>query len=75
MGLCEMDNLINEQVVKRLDHKNLHTNVEDLLGIVTTGENLTKYIWDKLDNRFSPAKLHKVKLFETERNYFEYKGG
>lgn len=73
--LVEMDKIINEQIIMKLDHKNLHANVEELKGMVTTGENLTRYIWDKIDNQFLPAKLHKIKLFETDRNYFEYKGG
>lgn len=72
--ILEMDNSINEKIIKKFDHQNIN-KVEDLKNTVVTGENLTKYIWDQIESTFEPAKLHKIKLFETDRNYFEYYGG
>lgn len=73
--ILKMDDIINNRVISLLDHKNLSSNVELLAGKITTGENLSKFIWDRLQDNFTPAKLHKIKLYETDRNYFEYLGG
>lgn len=72
--LLTMDGIVDELILKQMDHKNLSENVENLKGFLTTGENLTKYIWDKLVGKFEPARLHKIRLYETDRNYFEYRG-
>jgi 6-pyruvoyltetrahydropterin/6-carboxytetrahydropterin synthase len=43
-------------------------------GIIPTSENITVAIWKQLENKIPGGKLHSVKLYETENNYFEYKG-
>jgi 6-pyruvoyltetrahydropterin/6-carboxytetrahydropterin synthase len=43
-------------------------------GIITTSENISIAIWDQLAERIPGGKLYSVKLYETENNYFEYKG-
>ncbi|MEW5818782.1 MAG: 6-carboxytetrahydropterin synthase [Cyanobacteriota bacterium] len=75
INIINMDRIINEQIINLLDHKNLNTDVDDLKNTITTGENLVRFIWDKLYGLFYPAELHRLKLFETDRNYFEYYGG
>lgn len=70
----DMDQTVNDLIINRLDHKNLNKDVEDLTNTITTGESLIIYMWQHLDGQFAPASLYKLKLFETDRNYFEYKG-
>ena len=69
-----MDKIINELILSKVDHQNLNESLEDLKDIVITGENLTQYMWELLKNNLKPAELHKIKLYETENNYFEFYG-
>jgi 6-pyruvoyltetrahydropterin/6-carboxytetrahydropterin synthase len=43
-------------------------------GILPSGENIAIAIWQQLVNKIPSGKLYSVKLYETENNYFEYKG-
>ena len=43
-------------------------------GIIPTAENIAAAIWRQLVNKIPAGKLYSVKLYETENNYFEYRG-
>ena len=66
--------IINEVIIKKVDHKNLNVETDFMKGIIPTSENITIAIWKQLENKMPSGKLYSVKLFETENNYFEYKG-
>ena len=74
-----LDALVDEEVLKPYDHRHLNYDVPEFRDLNPTSENLTRVIWDKLARRLaeSPlgdARLHKVAVRETARNYFEYYG-
>lgn len=78
VDLKKLSRLIREQVVEKLDHKNLNLDVDFMQGRLASCENLVKGIWDIL-NREIPkitacGTLHAVRLYETPRNYVEYVG-
>jgi len=52
------------------------TRTEDRISADNVlAENLTRAIWDHLQNSVpAPARLFRVVVRETERNYFEYYG-
>ncbi|MHB8339363.1 MAG: 6-pyruvoyl trahydropterin synthase family protein [Ignavibacteriaceae bacterium] len=66
--------LINQNVLDKVDHKNLNLETDFLKGVIPTAENITIGIWNELVNKITTGKLYSVKLYETENNYFEYKG-
>lgn len=70
VDLDALDEAINEIVVDRYDHKNLNEDLDEFKGRTTTSENVVQAIWDSLDGRI-PAKLEKVRLYETARSVFE----
>jgi len=72
--LGEVRRLVEEAVLSRLDHKNLNLDVPDLHGVNPTTENLVVAIWNMLEGRL-PARLVRLVLWETPRNYAEYTGG
>jgi 6-pyruvoyltetrahydropterin/6-carboxytetrahydropterin synthase len=72
--VLDMDNAVKEIIIDKFDHHHLN-EIKELEGIITTGENLSRFIWQQLAGKFKPAELHRIKLYETERNYFEYFGG
>jgi 6-pyruvoyltetrahydropterin/6-carboxytetrahydropterin synthase len=66
--------IINDHILKKVDHKNLNVDVDFLQGIIPTSENIAVGIWNQLVDKLPAGKLYAVKLYETENNYVEYKG-
>ncbi|WP_018613659.1 6-pyruvoyl trahydropterin synthase family protein [Segetibacter koreensis] len=70
-----LSKLIQEKVIKRLDHKNLNMDVDFLQGKMCSTEVLAMEIWKQLDGNLpAHVQLHCVKLYETPRIYVEYFG-
>jgi 6-pyruvoyltetrahydropterin/6-carboxytetrahydropterin synthase len=68
----ELDTLVSEQVLARLDHRNLNCDVLELERRVPTTENLASAIEDMLMRSWKlPARLAKVRISETAKNTFE----
>lgn len=66
--------IINEEIINKVDHKHLNIDVEMFNGIITSLENIAAVFWKQLENKITGAKLHKIKIFETENNWVEYYG-
>jgi 6-pyruvoyltetrahydropterin/6-carboxytetrahydropterin synthase len=69
-NIQEIDDKVNDLVVERLDHKNLNIDIPEFKDRVVTSEVLVNEIFNSLENKL-PAKLSRVRLFETARSYFE----
>jgi 6-pyruvoyltetrahydropterin/6-carboxytetrahydropterin synthase len=74
LDIQKLKEIIKENVISKVDHKNLNLDTDFMNGIIPTSENITIAIWKQLENKIPGGKLYSVKLFETENNYFEYKG-
>jgi len=78
IDLKKLSRLIRDEVIEKLDHKNLNVDVDFMEGKMASCENLAMEIWKILEPRISPisktAKLHCITLYETPRNYVEYFG-
>lgn len=67
--------LINENVLEKVDHKNLNVDVDFLQGKMCSTENLAIGIWKELQPQLpAEVKLHCIKLYETPRIFVEYFG-
>ena len=78
VDLKKLSTLIRNEVIEKLDHKNLNLDVDFMQGKLPSCENLIVEIWRILESRL-PAigfrgKLHVIRLYETPRNYVEYFG-
>jgi 6-pyruvoyltetrahydropterin/6-carboxytetrahydropterin synthase len=73
-----LDGIVEREVLERFDHTHLNLDVANFKGKVPTTENLCLEIFnllrDKLDTAGQPARLEKVRLEETNSNFFEYMG-
>ncbi|MDQ2688405.1 MAG: 6-carboxytetrahydropterin synthase [Armatimonadota bacterium] len=74
-----LDRIVDEEVLKPFDHRHLNFDAPEFRDLNPTSENLTHVIWDKLARRLASepmdgARLYKVAVRETARNYFEYYG-
>ncbi|CAN5287501.1 6-carboxytetrahydropterin synthase [soil metagenome] len=65
---------VAEEVLRDVDHRNLNLDVEWLRETLPSTENLVVALWERLAPRL-PAKLVRLVLWETPRNYVEYTGG
>src|SRR4051794_15882603 len=71
IDLKVMKDVIEREVLDRMDHRHLNREVPPFDRVVPTAENLAKEIW----NRLAPflnngsARLKSVRLFETENLY------
>jgi 6-pyruvoyltetrahydropterin/6-carboxytetrahydropterin synthase len=75
VDLIALDKVLKKEVMDRFDHKNLNHDVADFAMLNPTSENLTLIIWKHLQDKIpAPARLHKVVVKETNRNFFEYCG-
>ncbi|MEX0843347.1 MAG: 6-carboxytetrahydropterin synthase [Gemmatimonadota bacterium] len=75
MDLKSLKTLVEELVVRDLDHRNLNREVPWLEGINPTTENLVVAIWNRLESRLpSGIELQVLTLWETPRNYVRYEG-
>jgi 6-pyruvoyltetrahydropterin/6-carboxytetrahydropterin synthase len=70
----KLGDIIKEYVIEKVDHKNLNIETDFLKGINPTAENITMAVWGQLADKIPSGKLYSVKLYETENNYFEYRG-
>jgi len=60
-----------------MDHRHLNFEVPPFDKVIPTTENLTLEIWRRLAPHFAegPARLHSVRLYETEDTFVDYYGG
>ncbi len=73
VNLATLDAIVKPSILLRFDHMNL--NLDPLFAHrVSTTENLCIAIYELLRPLFAPAKLHRVRMEETENNFFEYSG-
>ncbi len=74
--LRQVSKLIEEKILKRIDHRNLNLDVDFLKGKVPTSENVAIGIWNELeqDVRNLGGILHCIRLEQSENNIIEYYG-
>ncbi len=74
LDLGELKRILNRAVVDPCDHRNLNEEVPFLRGINPSTENLVIAFWNEIAPLITAGRLHRVRLFETPRNYAEYFG-
>jgi 6-pyruvoyltetrahydropterin/6-carboxytetrahydropterin synthase len=72
--LKALKKLVQEEIIDKVDHKNLNVDVDFLSGIIPTAENLAIKFWEVLEPKIQTGRLHEVKLYESERNFVVYRG-
>jgi 6-pyruvoyltetrahydropterin/6-carboxytetrahydropterin synthase len=76
IDLKELKSIIRTEVTDALDHKNINLDVNFMKGKMASTEVLAVAIFDQLKTHVEEqgAKLHAIKLYETENNFVEYFG-
>lgn len=74
LDLKLLKEIIRKNVIEKVDHKNLNLETDFMKDIIPSSENITVAIWNELVDKIPVGKLYSLKLYETENNYFEYRG-
>lgn len=74
LDLAELKRILHAAVVNKCDHRNLNTDVPFLRCVIPSTENLVIAFWHEIEPRLPAGKLHRVRLYETPRNFVEYCG-
>jgi 6-pyruvoyltetrahydropterin/6-carboxytetrahydropterin synthase len=71
-----LSKIVREQIISKIDHKNMNLEVDFMKGRLASTENLAIAIWEELEKPVGEigAFLHCVRVHETENNYVEYFG-
>tara|TARA_Y100000031_G_scaffold30264_1_gene33413 strand:+ start:348 stop:761 length:414 start_codon:yes stop_codon:yes gene_type:complete len=73
--LKELKKLTKQEIIDKVDHKNLNIDVDFLNDIIPTAENLAIRFWERLEPKITKGSLYEIKLYESKRNYVVYRGG
>ncbi len=71
INLKEMKAILQNEIVNKVDHKNLNLDVPFMKDIIPTTENLAAAIWNILDDKFGAEMLTRLVLWESENNKVE----
>jgi 6-pyruvoyltetrahydropterin/6-carboxytetrahydropterin synthase len=74
--LKDLKDVMSRQVIDPMDHRHLNHEIPPFDKVIPTTENLAIEIWRRLEPEFAggPARLHGVRLYETEDTFVEYFG-
>jgi 6-pyruvoyltetrahydropterin/6-carboxytetrahydropterin synthase len=76
LNLAVLDEIVQENILDRMDHTHLNLDVDTFRAVTPTTENICveffKLLSRELALRTSEVRLQKVRLEETTSNYFEY---
>ena len=75
MDLKKLKEIIHKNIIDKVDHKYLN-DTELFKDIVPTTENMAMVFWDQLIDKVTSenVRLYSIRLYETEKNYVEYRG-
>jgi 6-pyruvoyltetrahydropterin/6-carboxytetrahydropterin synthase len=71
INLKKLKKIVEDEIIHKVDHKNLNEDVDFMKGIIPTTENLGLKIFEVLDARLGSDLLSRVVIWETENNRVE----
>jgi 6-pyruvoyltetrahydropterin/6-carboxytetrahydropterin synthase len=67
-----LSDIIEENVLRKFDHKNLNLDVAEFKNLNPSAENIAIVIHDILRDKIDSDLDLQIRLYETERNFVEY---
>jgi 6-pyruvoyltetrahydropterin/6-carboxytetrahydropterin synthase len=67
-----LNDIIQEEIIERFDHKNLNMDTVEFKDLNPTGENIAVVAYNIIREKLDPKYGLSIKLWETDRNFFEY---
>jgi 6-pyruvoyltetrahydropterin/6-carboxytetrahydropterin synthase len=68
MDLGQLDRVLESEVVDRFDHRNINLDVPDFAEgrLIPTGENLARYVFERVQSALGAIRLVSVRIDEDE---------
>lgn len=76
MDLTELKNLVEKEIINKVDHRNLNIDVPFMKDVLPSTENIAVTFWQQIDSKInnSKRKLYSIRIEETVNNSVIYKG-
>jgi 6-pyruvoyltetrahydropterin/6-carboxytetrahydropterin synthase len=74
LDLADLKDLLEREVMRRMDHRFLNHEVAELKGLIPTCENIAIVIWKLLQPKILQGRLHRVRLYESPDLFADYYG-
>lgn len=74
IDLKKLADIVEMEIVERVDHKHLNQDVDFLREIIPTAENMAMAFWKILSPKIHEGRLHSIRLYESVNNFVEYRG-
>jgi 6-pyruvoyltetrahydropterin/6-carboxytetrahydropterin synthase len=74
LDIAVLSRLAEERVADVLDHRNLNLDVPWFRDRLPSAENIAVFCWETLAPVIPAGRLHRIRLWETPRNYVDYEG-
>jgi 6-pyruvoyltetrahydropterin/6-carboxytetrahydropterin synthase len=71
LDLKLLSDVMYQQIIQHVDHRNLNTDVPWLEGLIPTAENLAVTFWERLQRELPEGSLRSVRVSETDKNWAE----
>jgi 6-pyruvoyltetrahydropterin/6-carboxytetrahydropterin synthase len=75
VDLGHLKKVVNEEVIQKLDHRQIEKDVDWFKDKQPSSENLVKFVWNVIENRLKGCTLHRIRIQETPTIYTDYYGG
>lgn len=75
LDIAVLKELVDRHVSSVLDHRNLNLDVPYFREHIPSAENIAVFCWAAIAPVLPAARLQRIRLWETPRNYVEYYGG
>ena len=72
IDLSILNHLIQTEVMDKFDHSNLNEDTLEFKDLNPTGENIVVVLYNLLRAKLDSQYDLQIKLWETDRNFFEY---
>jgi len=74
VDLKKLKDLMHSEVLDALDHRFLNKEIPEFSTLIPTTENIAIVCWQRLAHKFTAAKLHRVRVYETPDLFADFYG-
>ena len=74
VDLKQLKDVLESEVVAAMDHRHLNKEVPEFATRIPTVENIAVVIWRRLSPKLNKAKLHRVRVYESEDLFADFLG-
>ena len=67
-----LNDIIDEEIIERFDHRNLNLDTIEFKNLNPTAENIAKVIYELLRSKIETKFDLEITLYETPRNFVVY---